>query len=142
MLGFAAYASLLDKMQVLEAGLVYFALVFGLGFLLGTIRVPFIVPRLGQRKAELIEMPFMLVGIVLAARFVVTYYALPNTILAYICVGLVALSLVILAEILLVVVLQGGTISQYLKNRDPISGNVYIVLLIVFASMPLLMKQS
>lgn len=129
-------------MLVFEAGLIYFVLVFGLGFVLGTIRVPFIVPRIGQRRAELLEMPFMLVGIVLAARFIVSCFALPHTALAHICVGLIALSLVIMAEILLIVVLQGGTIRQYFKGRDPISGSAYMLLLLAFAGMPLIMMQT
>lgn len=138
----ATYASVLDKMQVIQAGLVYFTLVFGLGFLLGSIRVPFIVPRIGQRNAELIEMPFMLVGIVLAAQFIISYFTIPNTTLTYIFVGLIALSLVIMAELLLVVVLQKSTINNYFKNRDPISGIAYFVLLIIFAVMPLIIMQT
>ena len=129
-------------MQALEASIVYFSLVFGLGFILGSIRVPFIVPRLGQRKAELIETPFMLVGIVIAAQFVVKHYALSNTILTPVIVGLLALSLVILAEILLIIVLQGGTIRQYFKSRDTVSGSIYILLLILFALMPLMIMKS
>ena len=139
MLAFTTYAKLLDNMQVIEAAFAYFALVFGLGFLLGSIRVPFIVPRLGTRKAELLEMPFMLVGIVLAARFIVKQFVLPNTILAYLSVGMLALSLTLLAEILLVVVLQGGTVRQYLARRDPVSGSVYLVLLLIFALTPIIM---
>ena len=141
MYGFATYAALLDHTQVIEAALVYFALVFGLGFLLGLVRVPFIVPRLGTRKAELLEMPFMLLGILMAARFVVKQFILPYTILANLSVGLLALSLVLLAEILLVVVLQGGTVRQYLARRDPVSGSAYLVLLLIFALMPLIMMH-
>lgn len=126
-------------MQIIKAALVYFALVFGLGFLLGAIRVPFIVPHLGTRNAELLEMPFMLAGIFSAARFVVKQFDKPNTILAYLSVGILALSLVILAEVLLVVVLQGSTVRQYLARRDPVSGSVYLVLLLIFAFMPIIM---
>lgn len=126
-------------MQIFEAALVYFALVFGLGFLLGAIRVSLIVPRLGVRRAELLEMPFMLLGIVLAARFVVKQFILPNTILAHLSVGIMALSLLLLAELLLVVMLQGGTVRQYLARRDPVSGSVYLILLLIFALMPLMM---
>jgi dolichyl-phosphate-mannose--protein O-mannosyl transferase len=128
--------------QITKAALVYFALVFGLGFLLGAIRVPFIVPRLGTRKAELLEMPFMLVGIILAARFVLKQFVLPNTILAYLSVGILALSLVLIAELLMVVALQGNTIKQYFKNRDSVSGSVYMLLLIVFALMPLIIMNN
>ena len=56
-------------MQTLKAGALYFALVFGAGFALGTLRVLFVVPRLGGRNAELIEAPFMLVVTFLAARW-------------------------------------------------------------------------
>lgn len=44
-------------MQIFKSGVAYFGLVFGAGFLLGCIRVPFLVPRLGARVAELLEMP-------------------------------------------------------------------------------------
>ena len=43
----------------LIAGTMYFAAVFGVGFLLGTVRVLFIEPRTGTRWAELAEMPLM-----------------------------------------------------------------------------------
>lgn len=142
MLAFATYAKLLNNIQVIEAVLVYFMLVFGLGFLLGSIRVPFIVPHLGTRKAELLEMPFMLVGILLAAHFVVTQFVLPHTILAYLSVGMLALSLMLIAEILLVVVLQGGTVRQYLAHRDVVSGSTYLMLLLIFALMPLIMMRN
>jgi hypothetical protein len=40
-----------DSMEILKAGTLYFALVFGAGFLLGAIRVPLLVPRFGERTA-------------------------------------------------------------------------------------------
>lgn len=129
-------------MQTLKAGFVYFTLVFGLGFLLGSIRVPFIVPRLGARKAELIETPFMLLGVVLAAQFIVTSFTIPHTILTHLSVGLIALSLVLAAEFLTIMCLQKQTIGQYIKSRDAISGSVYVILLTIFALMPLILMQS
>ena len=129
-------------MQIIKAALVYFALVFGLGFLLGAIRVPFIMPRIGQRNAELLEMPFMLIGIVLASQFVLKQFVLPNTNIAYLTIGMMALSLILIAELLLVVWLQKQTIRQYIASRDSISGSVYIVLLLMFALMPLAVMKS
>jgi len=55
-------------MQTLRAGVLYFAVVFGAGFILGPIRLLWAVPRFGPRIAELMEMPIMLVVIVVAAR--------------------------------------------------------------------------
>jgi hypothetical protein len=46
-------------MRALRGGIFYFALVFGTGFVLGSVRVPFLVPHLGVRVAELIETRFM-----------------------------------------------------------------------------------
>jgi hypothetical protein len=51
--------------QSIKAGLAYFALVFGAGFVLGVLRVSFLVPRFGERIAELGEMPLMLAVIVI-----------------------------------------------------------------------------
>jgi len=47
-------------MQTLKAGVLYFAVVFGAGFVLGPIRVMWVVPRLGTRTAEILEAPIML----------------------------------------------------------------------------------
>ena len=55
----------------LEAGVLYFAVVFAAGFVLGTIRTLWVVPRLGVRTAELIEAPIMFGISILAARWVV-----------------------------------------------------------------------
>jgi hypothetical protein len=55
-------------MQMLKASVLYFTLVFGAGFLLGPIRILWIVPRLGVRTAELLEAPIMLAITIATAR--------------------------------------------------------------------------
>jgi hypothetical protein len=47
----------------------------------------------------------------------------------------------LVAELTLVLWLQGLSIREYLANRDPISGTVYYLLLGVFAIMPLLVAR-
>ncbi len=47
-------------MAILKAGVLYFALVFGAAFVLGTIRTLWVAPRFGTRRAELMETPIML----------------------------------------------------------------------------------
>jgi membrane protein implicated in regulation of membrane protease activity len=48
----------------------YFAIVFGAGFVFGTVRVVWLVPTVGVRLAELTELPLMLAVVFFAARWV------------------------------------------------------------------------
>jgi hypothetical protein len=62
--------------KILKAGVLYFAVVFGAGFVLGTIRTLWIVPSFGTRRAELMEAPIMFAITVLASRWVVLRLAI------------------------------------------------------------------
>lgn len=116
-------------------GVAYFALVFGVGFILGTIRVLWLEPQLGQRSAELIEVPPMLAAIYFAAIFIVKRFKASHRV-AYLYSGLVALSVLLTVELSVVLALQGLSIHEYLAQRDPVAGVVYVVMLIIFAVMP------
>lgn len=126
-------------MRILKAGIVYFALVFGAGFVLGTIRVFGIVPRFGASAAELVEAPIMLLIIIFAARWVVRYFSLPPTLAARLGAGFLALGLMVGAEITVVLKLRHLTLAQYVAARDPVAGTVYLLLLLVFAITPYFM---
>lgn len=128
-------------MRNFKPAVLYFALVLGTGFVLGMIRVPFIVPRLGERYAELLEMPFMLVAIVLAARHVVRRFALPANLPVRLQVGFTALALSVIAELLLAMALQGRSLMEFIASRDPVSGSVYLVMLLLFALMPAILAR-
>ena len=119
---------------VLRASAFYFALVFGAGFLLGSIRIPFLVPRLGERVAELLEAPVMLIVIFFASRHVVRRFALATDV--SIAVGLLALVLLLAAELVLAVAISGRSISGYISSRDPVSGSVYLASVLLYAALP------
>jgi hypothetical protein len=129
-------------MQVLKAGALYFALVFGAGFLLGTIRVLLIVPRVGTRTAELMEAPIMLVVTVLAARWVVRRVSLPPGPAALLGAGFLALGFLLVAEFTVALWIRGLTIREYFATLDPVAGTVYFVMLVVFAVMPYLSARK
>lgn len=123
---------------VIAAGLRYFVLVFGAGFLLALVRIPFLVPRLGERWAELIETPFMLVVIVLAARHVVRRAPLASTAQAVVAGG-IGLLLLLAAEVMVGVAFRDATsLRDFVAQRDPVAGSVYLAMLVVFAAMPAL----
>ena len=128
-------------MSTLKAATRYFAIVFGAGFVLGAIRVPFLVPRLGERWAELLEMPLMLVAIVLAARHVVRRCNLARAWSACLRVGTIALAMMVAAELLLAAALGARSVSEYVARRDPVSGSVYLAMLLVFALMPAIVAR-
>ena len=116
--------------------MVYFALVFGAGFLLGVLRVPFLVPRIGERWAELAEMPIMAGVIFFCAGFILKRYPEVRSHWRSLVAGLLAFALMICAELGLAIVLQDQTLREYIASRDKISGSVYLALLVVFALMP------
>ena len=127
--------------QALKVGALYFAAVFAVGFVLGTIRTLWVTPRIGARAAELIESPIMLVVVVLAARVVVRRHAELTNWMNWLSVGLFALALMLLVEFTVVLWVRGLSLAQYFATRDPVSTMVYFVLLGVFAVLPVLVFQ-
>lgn len=124
-------------MRIFKAALLYLALVFGAGFVLGTIRTLWIVPRFGVRIAELMEMPLMLLVSIFSARGIVQRFALPPTLVARVGMGLIALTLLLTLEFTLVLWLRQISISEYFETSDPVSGAVYYFMLLLFALLPL-----
>jgi hypothetical protein len=126
----------------LKASCLYFSLVFGAGFLLGAVRVPFLVPRLGVRAAELLEAPLMCMVVVASARLVVKRFDVFLSNQWFSLVGSLALALMVVAELSMVTAIQHQTITQYIAGRDPVSGSVYVLLLCLFAAMPSIISRA
>ncbi len=129
-------------MQVVKAGVLYFALVFGAGFVLGAIRTLWVVSHVGTRTAELMEMPIMLAVTIVAARWTVLRLSVPMMWSARLEMGCMALVLMLIAEFGFVLWIRGLSIKEYFATRDPVSGAAYYLLLIVFAIMPLLVSRA
>ena len=128
-------------MQILKSAALYFAVVFGVGFALGPIRVLWAGPRFGERTAELMEAPLMLVAIVLAARWIARRFVEPKSSSRLLAVGWLALALLLGMELSMVLSLRGLTLEEYVRGRDPVAGGVYVVLLLLFALMPLMVGK-
>ncbi len=128
-------------MRIVKAGVIYFALVFAAGFVLGPIRILWVVPRLGTRTAELLETPIMLVVTIVAARWIVRRLAVPASAASRLGMGCIALVLMLGAEFTIVLGLRGISIREYLSSRDPVSGTAYYIALALFAIMPLIVQR-
>lgn len=122
-------------MRVVAAAVVYFACVFAAGFAFGAVRVPWLVPRLGERAAELLELPCMVVVVALVARWRQRRTpALPPR--QQLVVGGLAWLLLLAAECVLGAWLLGRSPAEVLLAHDPVSGLVYYAATILFALGP------
>jgi len=128
-------------MEALKPGFLYFLLVFGTGFVLGTVRVLLIVPLVGHRTAELLEMPLMLMATVLAARWTIRRFPERRTSAARLSIGGIALGLMLAGELAVGIGLRGMTAAEVMLNRDLVSGTAYYVSLFLFAVMPWLVPR-
>lgn len=121
---------------------IYFAIVFGVGFALGPIRVLWLEPRLGLRAAELLEAPFMLVAIVVAGRWVGRRLCSSHSPAFRLSVGLLTASLVLAADVGVGVGLRDMSVTEVFTQRDPVSGPVYYALLALTAVAPWLLGRA
>ena len=122
-------------LQKIKLSLLYFAIVFTVGFLLGTIRVLFLLPAIGERWAELLEMPLMLIAIIYTAKYLVNKH--PRLSLGdWLTVGFLALCLLLSVEFTVVLGLRGISLSEYIASRDIVAGSVYLVSLALYLLMP------
>ncbi len=124
----------------MQASLAYFGLVFTAGFALGALRVVLIVPLIGERYAELLEMPVMLGVSWFAAGFVLNRFRISGTRNAAL-VGLAALALLLTMEFTVVLQLRGLSLQQYVTSRDPVTFTAYGIALLTFAAMPPILQH-
>ena len=110
--------------------------------MLGVFRVPFLVPRIGERWAELAEMPIMAAVIFIAAGYILRRFPEVCNPGRSLMAGLLALILSVGAELGLATVLQDRTLAEFIGSRDKVSGSVYVALLLAFAVMPRLRLSS
>ncbi|MDB5823527.1 MAG: hypothetical protein JWR21_2231, partial [Herminiimonas sp.] len=96
--------------KTIRAALLYFAIVLDTGFVLGMFRVPILVPRIGERWAELAEMPVMAAVIFLSAGYILRRYPEIRSPLRSLAAGSLALALSVAAELGLAVALQSLTL--------------------------------
>lgn len=95
--------------SALIAGSVYFGVLFGLGFALGTIRVTLVAPRIGELAATMAEVPVMLLASWLACGWIVRRWSVPYRLPVRAAMGAWFLGLLLAAEALLGLTLFGRT---------------------------------
>src|SRR5215468_9464757 len=82
-----------------EAGALYAIIVFVIGFILGTIRVLLVAPRLGETTAVIIEAPIMLAASWFVCRWCVDRLDVGRKVTARALLSLVAFLVLMSAEV-------------------------------------------
>ena len=125
-------------MRILKAGVIYFLLLFALGWILGPIRELWAVPRFGRMTALLVEAIIMLIAMILAAGWVTLRFDVPQTLCSTIPVGFVALAILAPAEIAGVLWVRGQSLQDYAASFVTAPGVISLVMFVLFAVMPTL----
>ena len=129
-------------MRGLKAGVVYFLLMFAVGWILGPIRELWAVPHSGRMAAMLSEAVIMLIAMIVAARWVIRRFDVPRTLPATISMGLIAIGLLFPAEIVGVVWVRGLSVQEYLAGFATAPGIISLVMFLLFAAMPTLVTRA
>jgi hypothetical protein len=127
--------------RVVRVAARYSALVFGIGFVLGTVRVIFVAPRLGEGAAELIETPPMVFVSWLVGRWITRRYTGIRRPASSLAVGAFALAFLLMLEVAIGSILFGLSLGSALIKPDPVRTATYYTGLALFAGMPLLLSR-
>jgi hypothetical protein len=120
---------------ILRAAAVYWAAVFALGFVLGTIRVTWLIPQVGLMPATLIELPLILTGSWIAAGWVLRRFRIERPLDA-LAVGGLAFTILMAAECALASVLTGQSPAQWLAGLRQPHALLGLAGQVLFALMP------
>ena len=126
--------------QTIKAATAYFAIVFGIGFVLGTARVLVIIPRIGELAAVLLEVPVMLATSWFAARWCIARFAVARNAAPRLAMGFTAFALVMVAELVLSVLLFGRTPAQHFAAYRHMTAGLGLAAQLAFALFPWLQR--
>jgi hypothetical protein len=122
--------------SALKAGCAYFLIVFAIGFVLGTIRVLLVIPRLGDTSAVLLELPVMLALSWIACAWLVRRFAVPPAAGARLTMGALAFALLMVGELLVSVFGFGRTPVEHLGSYRAAGAQLGLVAQLAFAFFP------
>jgi hypothetical protein len=130
-----------EPTKIVSAAILYFLMVFGVRFLLGPIRVFWLAPRFGETIAVLCEAPFILIAVILAARWLPYKLKLQPNLGSLAGMALGGLFLQQVADFAVGAFLRGITPVEQLAHLVTPAGLIYVALLFAFAAMPVLVGR-
>jgi hypothetical protein len=122
------------------AGAVYFAIVFALGFVLGTLRVLVIAPLLGPVGAVMLEVPVILAASWLACGWTLRKVTVAPAMPDRLAMGVTAFALLIAAEFAVSTVVFGRSPADFWASYAAADALLGLAAQIAFAAFPLLRR--
>ena len=120
-----------------RAGLQFGLFAFGLGFVLGTVRVLLASPQLGELAAVALELPVMLAACWWWAGRIVRRYR-PAPITAALAVGVIGFAVVLLGEFLVATLLFGMPPAGWLASFATANAQLGLAAQLLLIIMPLI----
>lgn len=125
-------------MRAMRLGGLYFAEVFAVGFLLGTVRTLVLAPRLGELGGVAVELPVILIAAWIICGRILRHRRLSLSEAAG--TGAVAFALLMLAEAALSAVLSNRTIAEHLALYTEPAHLLGLAGQIAFAVFPMMRR--
>jgi hypothetical protein len=120
-----------------KAGAFYAIIVFVIGFILGTIRVLRLAPRLGETIAVIVEAPVILAASWFVCRWCVDRLDVRRTVSARSLMGFVAFLMLMSAEACMGAVL-GRSLGDQLAGYGSLAGRIGLAAQVIFATFPVI----
>lgn len=128
--------------RILIPATVYFLMLFALGFVLGTIRVLLVVPKIGVLSATLIEVPLMLIAAFFMCRWTIGRWLVPPTLSARSAMALWFLMMLAIFETLVGVAMFGRTLAGTWSGLATPAGLIGLVAQSIAALLPLFISRN
>jgi hypothetical protein len=128
-------------MKIFKAGSAYFAIIFSLGFILGTIRVLAVIPRIGEFAATLLEVPVILAASWFVSGWLIKKMQIAPDTASRLLMGAVAFGLTMIAEPLLGPLFGRPFAEQWLALQRP-AGLAGLAAQVLFGLMPWIRLQT
>ena len=128
--------------RTLIAGTAYFLALFTLGFLLGTIRVVFVAPHIGQLAGTLAEAPVMLTAAYLICRWALRRWKVPRTSAIRWAMTLYFLALLFAFETIIGLTFFGRPLSEQWAALETLAGALGLSAQVIAALLPLFVGKG
>jgi hypothetical protein len=124
--------------SAVKAGIYYFIIVFGAGFLMGALRVLVVAPAIGELGAVIAELPILLILSWIVCGFLVKRHSVKSTVSERVAMGGIAFLLLMLCEPTFAIFAFNRTAIEYFSQFRSLSGLVGLLGQVAFSTIPVL----